>query len=118
MTDCHDLEYSSLRIPILFQIKTFPSLSQWLGVGETFLFFGVVAFLCVLWGVSQFFTYYSDYTLPSIPLFYSTQICTVIYFFIFMTAFLLHHTCQLKQLFPKFVEENCVKKCGIFPFNS
>ena len=36
----------------LFQIKTFPSLSRSLGVGETFLLFAAVAFLCLLWGVS------------------------------------------------------------------
>ncbi len=35
-----------------FQIKTFPALSELLGVGEMFLVFGGVAFLCLLWGVS------------------------------------------------------------------
>jgi hypothetical protein len=42
----------SLDTSLHFQIKTFPALSELLGVGEMFLVFGGVAFLCLLWGVS------------------------------------------------------------------
>jgi hypothetical protein len=42
----------SIDTSVHFQIKTFPTLSELLGVGEMFLVFGGVAFLCLLWGVS------------------------------------------------------------------
>jgi hypothetical protein len=54
---CSSARKASLCAPSIdtslhFQIKTFPALSELLGVGEMFLVFGGVAFLCLLWGVS------------------------------------------------------------------